>query len=141
MTTATLERPAPSKWAKDYHQFQQNPPSDGEVLRPVGSGELARLDVELIEGKPPFIYGKVYLPSIVGATLGWYLQAVQPEGSEEPVNDSRGSLGLKCILLPKARDELIRMKGLDSLIMGVKALRVVRQSRSKKSLLVEIAEY
>lgn len=133
MTTAVAAAPEKSNgaWSKDYEHFQQNPPQPGTVLRAAGTDEQARLDIELVDGSQPFIYGRAFVPCIVGTAVGWFLQST----------DKKDTFGLKCILMPKARDELTRKKGLSESSIGVKALRVVRHSKSGSSLLCEIAEY
>lgn len=118
------------EWKEQYQSFTENPPKPGDILRPYGD-TLARLDVELVEGKPPFVFGRVHVPCLVGCELGWFLQGI----------DTTQQHGWKCILLPKAREECIRKCGLKEKVIGVKALRVVRYSQTKNSLLCEVAEY
>lgn len=117
------------EWSDAYQRLIDNPPIAGQILAAVG--EEARLDVELTQGKPPFIYGRAYVPSIVGSELGWFLQ---------PLSCSNAH-GLKCILLPKAREELLRKKGITKPVLGVKSLRVIRWSESRNSILCEVAEF
>lgn len=129
MTTdaATIDK---EQWSESYQSFLDNPPQAGDLLRALG-GEDSRLDLELHEGKPPFVYGRAYVPCVVGEALGWFLQPFS----------CTNAYGLKCILLPKAREELLRKKGVKESIIGVQALRVVRWSQSKNSILCEVAEY
>lgn len=117
-------------WKQGYQSHLDNPPSEGSILRAYG-GSNARLNVEVVEGKPPFVYGRAYVPSIAGAELGWFLQA----------SDSEQGHGWKCILLPKAREECLRRLGVEKEFVEVKALRVVRYSQTKNSILCEVAEY
>jgi len=119
-----------AEWRDEYEKYTENPPKPGDVLRAYGAA-LARLDVELVEGKPPFVYGRVHVPCVVGHELGWFLQSV----------DSNQAHGWKCILLPKAREDCLRKCGLKSDVIAVKALRVVRLSQTGNSLLCEVAEY
>lgn len=116
------------KWAADYEEYINNPPQPGTVLKTF-NGDEARLEVVLNEGKQPFIFARCYVPCIVGHGLGWYLQAA----------DQTSAHGWKCILMPKARQELIQAKGLAG-PLSVKALRLIRYSDSKKAMLCEIAE-
>jgi len=118
------------KWSNDFENHIKNPPKPGTILRAYGNAD-ARLDIELVQGKAPFVYGRAYVPCIVGHALGWYLQAT----------DSDAAHGWKCILLPKAREECLRKMGLKKLTIAVKALRVVRSSQTGNSLLCEVAEY
>lgn len=117
-------------WSEEYQRYLDNPPKAGDILSAYGD-EPARLDVELTEGKPPFIYGRAYVPCVVGTPLGWFLQ---PATSDQ-------AHGWKCILLPKAREECIRKLGVSEKILKVKSLRVVRVSQSGNSLLCEVAAY
>jgi len=118
-------------WSQEYDSYISNPPKDGDILEASTPDAGVLLVVELKEDNPPFIYGKAYVPEIVGHPLGWFLQ--------DP--SSQNYHGWKCILLPRARTELIRKFGLQSEEMVVKSLRVVRPSQSGKSLLCEVHEY
>lgn len=119
------------EWVNDYNDCLSNVPKPGDILKAIGD-EKAIITVELKENAPPFMYGKVYVPEIMGSPIGWYLQ------SEE----NRNFHGWKCILLPQARTELIRKLGLPTTgIVHVTALRVVRLSKTGSSLLCEVAEY
>ena len=118
------------EWSERYNAVINNPPKEGDILSSA-SGEPAKLIVELNEGMPPFIYGRAYVPEIVGVDVQWYLQ----EGDMDSYH------GWKCILMPRARAELIRKIGLTGDTVEVKSLRVVRPSQSGKSLLCEVAEY
>lgn len=132
---ATAEAPASTdvnldEWSDKYQHTLDNAPEAGTILRAPG-GEECRLDLELTAGKPPFVYGRAYVPSIAGQELGWFLQPVS----------CQNAFGLKCILLPKAREDLLRKKGLKSPTLSVKALRLVRWSQTKNSVLCEVAEF
>lgn len=119
------------EWSDKYNEYLNNPPQPGTILRAYGEGELARIDVDIETGKPPFLYGRAYVPCIVGSPLGWYLQS----------KDNTSAYGWKCILLPKAREEAIRRLGLAQPVMTVYSLKVVRTSQSGNSLLCEICEF
>jgi len=116
-------------WVEEYDATVKNPPKEGDILKPASG--VAVLAVELTNGAPPFIYGRVYVPEIVGAELGWFLQS----------SESTGFHGWKCILMPRARTELIRKYGVQAEVLEVKSLKVVRPSQSGKSLLCEVHEY
>lgn len=119
------------EWVKDYNECLENVPKPGDILKAFGDGK-AVIAVELREGAPPFMYGKVFVPEVLGAALGWYLQS----------EDNRNFHGWKCILLPQARTELIRKLGLSTTgVVTVTSLRVVRVSKTGSSLLCEVAEY
>lgn len=123
--------PEVSEWSTRYNEYLNNPPVPGTILRAYGEGQMARIDVDIEQNKPPFLYGRAYVPCIVGSPLGWYLQD----------RDNTSAYGWKCILLPKAREEAIRRLGLDQPVMVVYSLKVVRSSQSGQSLLCEIAEF
>ncbi len=116
-------------WIEEYEAVQKCPPKEGDILKPAEG--KAVLVVELAEGSPPFIYGRVYVPETVGCVVGWFLQS----------SESQGFHGWKCILMPRARTELIRKFGVGAEVIEVAALKVVRLSQSGKSLLCEVHEY
>ncbi len=118
------------EWSKKYNAITENPPADGSILVTV-DGSLAKLTVEIVDGSAPFIYGRIYVPEIVGAKLGWYLQNVDMDTYH----------GWKCILMPRARADLIKKVGLDGDTVLVKSLRLVRKSQSGKSFLCEVKDY
>lgn len=122
--------PALQDWSKQYDALIQNPPGEGDIL---GSADDSKavLVIELKEKAPPFVYGRAYVPEIVGSKLGWHLQSAE----------SQGFHGWKCILMPRARTELIQRSGLQAEIVEITSLKVIRHSKSGKSLLCEVHEY
>jgi hypothetical protein len=118
-------------WAQKFGETIKQPPKEGTILKPLESDAYAILVVELNEGSPPFVFGRAYVPEIVGAQLGWFLHS----------SKSSGFHGWKCIMMPRARSELFQRHGLDQEVIEVKSLRVVRPSNSGKSLLCEVHEY
>lgn len=117
-------------WSSTYQEYLNTPPKPGDILRAPG-GEYARLDLDMVAGKPPFVYGRAFVPCIVGEAIGWFLQN----------SETDTAYGFKCILLPKAREECLRRRGTSSTRLQVKALKVVRASQTGASLLVEVHEY
>ncbi len=117
-------------WNEQYDELIKNPPKAGDILLSIDDSKVL-LVIATVEGAAPFVHGCAFVPEIVGSRLGWFLQSV----------DSEGFHGFKCILMPRARTELIRRTGLSSEIVEVTSLRVVKQSQSGKSLLCEVAEY
>ena len=117
-------------WGEQYDELIKNPPGPGDILRSIDDSKVL-LVIDIVEGSAPFVHGCAFVSEIVGSKLGWFLQSV----------DSIGFHGFKCILMPRARTELIRRVGLSSEIVEVTALRVVKPSQSGKSLLCEVAEY
>lgn len=122
--------PALQDWSAEYDRLIQNPPGEGDILESADDSKVV-LVIELKDNSPPFVYGRAYVPEIVGAKLGWFLQSAE----------SQGFHGWKCILMPRARTELIQRCGLQAEVVEVKSLKVVRLSKSGKSLLCEVHEY
>jgi len=118
------------EWSEQYNAVVSKPPADGTILT-TADGSLAKLTVEIVDGAAPFIYGRMFVPEIVGAELDWFLQDTEMETFH----------GWKCILMPRARAELIKKKGLDGDTVTVKSLRIVRMSQSGKSYLCEVKDY
>ncbi len=118
-------------WSKEYDSHVKNPPKEGDILTTPSSDTMVALVVELKEDNPPFIYGRAFVPEIVGASLGWFLQHDVEENFH----------GWMCIILPRARTELIRKFGLQNPTIYVKSLKMVRASQSGRALLCEIHEY
>lgn len=117
-------------WSEKYDLLIQNPPKEGDILTSM-DGSPVVLAVELKEKFPPFVYGRAYVPETVGDTLGWFLQSAE----------SAGFHGWKCILMPRARTELIQKCGLQNEVVEVKSLKVIRYSTSGKAILCEVHEY
>ncbi len=118
------------EWSKKYNEVIKNRPVDGSILVTT-DGSLAKLTVEIVDGSAPFIYGRLYVPEIVGIELGWFLQGAEVETYH----------GWKCILMPRARADLIKKIGLSGDTVLVKSLRLVRESQSGKSFLCEVKDY
>lgn len=95
-------------------------------------GRLARVDVDLVQDAPPFLYARAYIPTLYGQETGWFLQ---------PVDVDKDCQGMKCILASNAREELVRRLGLVADPLYVKSIRILRTSKSGKSFIVEVAEY
>ncbi len=113
-------------WQEQYDAMLENPPKAGDILT-TQEGRVV-LSVILNEGKPPFIFGTVNVPEIVGAKVGWFLQSENDETFH----------GWKCIIMPRARTELSKKFGLKNEKMFVKSLRVIRLSQTGQSLLCEV---
>lgn len=116
-------------WSKGYQEAVQTPPAVGSILTSI-TGE-ALLTVELHEDAPPFIYGKAFVPEIPDMEPKWVLQD----------EDHRSHHGLKCILMPRARADLIKKIGLSGDTAKVKSLRVIKYSQSGQSVLCEVNSY
>lgn len=116
------------KWSEEYQVALSTPPAVGSIIKPINGDAV--LTVEIQDNKPPFIYGRAFVPEIPGQEPKWYLQ------NEE----YRANQGYKCILMARARTELIKKCGLKTEIK-VKSLRVIKPSQSGKSLLCEVENY
>lgn len=120
------------KFRQDFAEAQENPPAIGTILRPYGDDDVAKLVIDLQEGKEPFIYGQAYVPCIVGMPVkGWCLQTP----------DIKGVHGLRCILLTRARDAIIRKYPNLPSEVHVKSLKVVRYTRKGSAMLCEVHEF
>jgi hypothetical protein len=117
-------------WSERFDELMQDKPKEGDILTASGGGK-AVLHIELLDNAPPFVYGKAYVPEVVGAELGWFLHG----------EEGAATHGWKCILMSRARTELIAKFGLKNPTVEVKSLRVIRQAQSGKSLLCEVCEY
>lgn len=114
---------------REYQDIVSNPPKAGDVLTTL-DGSPALLTVHVEDNKPPFIFGRAFVNEILGTSLGWYLRGV----------DDEKNIGWKCVLMTKARREVVKRCDLDG-VVAVKSLRVVRPSESGKALLCEVAEF
>lgn len=118
-------------WGERYDEALANLPEAGQILE-TSDGTFARLDVETAVGSQPFVYGRVFVPNTVtDGEVKWSLQSY----------DSNATFGWKCILLPNAREEVLKKLGARHSKLAIKSLRVVRHSHTKMSLLCEVAEY
>jgi hypothetical protein len=114
-------------WKRDFNKAINTPPNEGVHLKTL-DGSPAKIIIELHDGKEPFMYGLIYVPSLVGTPVGWYARGIA----------DKSTYGWKAILLPKARHAILRKHGLNSVQVPVYGLKVVRPSREGKSLLVEL---
>lgn len=121
---------SPAEWAKEFDIISRTPPETGDLIA-TEDGSRVKLSVELEVGKAPFIYTRIHVPCVVGGKLGWFAQSV---------NDT-SSFGWKAILLPEARDQVIRKYGIGSQSISVKALEVERVSHSGSSVLCRVLEF
>jgi hypothetical protein len=116
-------------WSVKYQEVVNNPPKEGDILTALEGDAI--LIVEVAKNSPPFLYGKAFVPELPDIEPRWYLQN---EGYKSPY-------GWKCILMPRARTELMQKCGLKGAFIKVKSLRVVKPSQTGKSLLCEVYEY
>jgi len=120
----------PEEWYKEKEFWRQHPPTEGDYLR-TESGKKARLEIHTEQGQRPFIFGRVFLPIVIGSVLSWYLRDENDESQ----------WGAKCILLPKSIEQVEKRGLLTGKILLVKELRVCRPSQSGNSFLCEVAEW
>lgn len=119
------------EWAKEYALVKETPPTNGDFLRTEDKQPI-KLYVTMEAGKPPFIFGRAYVSSVIGNAPEWYMQSMG--------RDFSSYFGYKCILLPKSRDEVLARAGAVQ-FFGVKELQVVRPSIKKTALMVEVSEW
>lgn len=126
-----------SKWATQYKETLENPPEIGAILTAFDD-VAAKLTAELKEGAPPFIFARAYVPDLLGVALGWHIRAI----------DDKSYHGWRCVLLARARADVIKKIGLGELngdgtegTLKIKSLRVIRYSNSGNSILCEVHEY
>lgn len=119
------------KFRENYERTSSVPPEAETILRNVDPTQPIVLTIDLIEGKEPFIYAQAYVPSIVGEeVLGWCAR-----GLNEP------NRGFKCIMMSKARDEVMRRNPSLPKQVLVKSIKVVKKAANGKSLLCEVHEW
>lgn len=119
-----------AEWVDKYNEALDTPPVAGAILTSE-NGEPVKLVVEIQEGQPPFVYGRAHVPEVVQENVGWFLKD----------GDIGNFYGWKCILLPRARAELLKKCPIVEETVSVQSLRVIRQSKSGKSLLCEVSTY
>jgi hypothetical protein len=126
-------------WLEEFNKVQETPPQKGDILVTQPNFESDRfaitnrvkIKVDLQPGKSPLMYALAVIPAVVGGNVGWFCR-----DQNDPSN-----YGFKCILLPNARDNMIRTRGLPKDgILSVKSLKVVKLSISGTSLLCEVNE-
>lgn len=121
-----------SEYKQQFEAVIKNPPPPGTILRPYEEGALALLKAEYIPGREPFIYGRAYVPSIVGQPVSsWVLRT----------KDAPVTRGYKIILLPKGRDAFLRRYPQMPDEVEVKSIKILSYSASKKSMLGVVHEW
>jgi hypothetical protein len=131
----------PEEWAEEYENILKNPPSEGDYLwtqdykagpddNDPDAGRI-RLEIELMSGKPPFIFARAYIPNIVGRRPNWYVY-----GMNDIVNH-----GWKVVLHPSSRDRAILKFGVKTKFIHCRKLLVLRQSLSGNCIVAEIDEW
>lgn len=130
------DNPSPEKkqsiteWRREFQRYFSYPPTEGDILV-TDDGSDIRLDIELTPNKPPFIYTRCFVPMIVLGPVGWFAQRA----------DQNHNYGLRCIMIPRCRDEIIKRKGLAEESVYVRSIRVLKESSSGHSLLCEVEEF
>lgn len=116
------------QWKIAYQEAMNNPPKAKTEI--TGKDGEVRLYLDVVKGKEPFIYGFMHLNNVVGEEPKWYARSVNDEAKN----------GWKLILLPQAKQKMIKDKGLDWTSCGVLALRLVREAPGGKSFLCDVVE-
>lgn len=115
----------------EYDKIASVPPADDSILRPLDPAGKVCITVDLQEGKEPFMYSQAFVPCVVGQPIGGWCA----RGDDDP------NMGFKCILMTRARNEVLRRYPSIPEKVYVKALRVVKKSQSGKALLCEVHEW
>lgn len=118
------------EWREEFQRLNENRPKANDILY-TRDGAMVKLTIEFHDNKEPFIFARVFVPDKVGEELGWFAQSMK----------ETGMYGLKVILYPRSRNEVIRTLGVKSNEVGVTSIRILRPSDSGKSLLGEVAEW
>lgn len=111
------------EWLEEYALLINNPPIEGDYLL-AQEGKKIKLELVLRTGEEPFIFAYAYVPDTVGCDLTW----LGSHGNKRS--------GMKVILLPSLREKIISNN-----IKEVKMLRVVKVSKSGKSVLATVEEW
>lgn len=119
-----------TSWEEQYDDAISNIPVEGALLV-AQDDQRIKLTVVCEEGKPPFVFTQANVSEIVGETPAWYCQGEHDDKF----------YGLMCIIMPRARKDIAKKFGFSNPEIFVKSLRVIRQSKSGKSLLCEVHKY
>ncbi len=117
-------------WQDEYDVALKAPPTEGMILTANDPTKMVKLHVGLTEGNPPFLYCLIYLPCIVGRTVKWVCRDMEDQAL----------FGWKGILMPKARELVIRKHGVSKPAIPVKSVRVVKVGEKADCVLVEVCE-
>lgn len=119
-----------AEWRREYDEFKNNPPDSNCYLDTIDKTPV-KLEIECQQGDRIRIFARAYLPQVVGSEIDWFVRSI---------TDNNWT-GWKCVLMPRARNEVIQRFGIASAFVGVKSLKVVRRSKSEGSILCEIHEW
>lgn len=117
------------QWHQEYDRVSRTPPEDTVLTTQDKSDVL--LEVDLQEGKPPFITARISVPCIVGVAPAWYAASI----------NERKPYGFRVIMLPKSVRELIQRYGVGHKRIPVKSIRVAGQTKSRKGYTGFVEEY
>lgn len=123
------------EWCDEYTELAAHPPEDGDFLYARDSNgipQMIKLEVELIVGRTPFIFTRANLPQEVGSKLEWYGQGI---------NDLPNYSGWKVVIADRSKAEVIRRFTLALTVIPVKSIRILRQSKTGKSLIGEVVQF
>lgn len=118
------------EWRKRFDEVQRGLPELNAVLT-TRDGTPAKLSVECRTGFEPLIFGRAYVPQIVGEEPRWVLQTMEETFSH----------GLKVILKYKDRNAVIKKEGLSRDAIPIKSLIVVGHAQTKSSVQAIIGEW
>lgn len=118
------------EWRRRFQDLLDHPPKDNFYLRTI-DGSPIKLEIELYDGRPPFIFTRAYVPMVVGADLGWFAQR----------SEDRGNFGWKVILMQKSRDEAVKRLGIARNTAYVQTIKIIKMAETGRSLLGEVCEW
>lgn len=116
-------------WKREFAKQMSREFKPGDKITAL-SGRV-RINIELEEGKQPFMFARVFLPKVVGSNPIW-----QAAGLEETY-----PFGMKVIMTPRTRDEIIRRHPDLPDYIGVSEIEIVRRSATKSSYLGTVSKW
>lgn len=122
--------PTVGQWLDEYEEFMKQDPPHG-LLISTYEGEPVRINCELKPGSMPFLSAKIYVPKMTCSPIAWFAHGLS----------SRADFGWRAVLVPQAREEVIRKHIIRDNIAPVGALKVHGKSASGKCILVSIAQW
>lgn len=121
--------PQVADWLLEYTDFINEDPRQGTIIT-THTGEPVLIRCSMPPGQMPFFSAKIYVPKMACSPVDWFAHGVS----------SQSDFGWRAILVPPAREEIIRRKAvLQNQTALVRALRVAGVSNSRKSVLVSVA--
>lgn len=128
------------EWQAAYEAMIKTEPKDGDIILAEDHAEIdpdnqfagkIKLEMELQQGRPPFIFARIFVPLTVGQKPEWVAHGIK----------SKTNHGWKVILHQRSRDEAIRKFGVRETMIPVKKLKILRSSETGQSLVATVEEW